>query len=54
MLTTAELPLNVKKTTPASFKFKLTKVAQPIQMLVRITLLVTFSKQLSEFYFLVN
>ena len=50
---TAELPPNVKKKS-ASFKYKLTKVPQPIKLVVRITLLVTFLKQLSEFYFLSN
>ena len=52
--TTAELPPNVKKKKSASFKYKLTKVPQPIKLVVRITLLVTFLKQLSEFYFLSN
>ena len=51
---TAELPPNVKKKKSASFKYKLTKVPQPIKLVVRITLLVTFLKQLSEFYFLSN
>jgi hypothetical protein len=56
---TAELPItmlppnvNVKTNISASFKYKLTKMSQPIKMVVRITLLVTFLKQLSEFYFL--
>jgi hypothetical protein len=51
---TGELPPNVKKKKSASFKYKLTKVPQPIKLVVRITLLVTFLKQLSEFYFLSN
>jgi len=51
---TAELPPNVKKKKSASFKYKSTKVPQPIKMVVRITLLVRFLKQLSEFYFLSN
>jgi hypothetical protein len=51
---TAELPPNVTKNISASFNYKLTKVPQPIKLVVRITLLVTFLKQLSEFYFLSN
>jgi len=51
---TAELPPNVTKSISDSFKYKLTKVPQPIKLVVRITLLVTFLKQLSEFYFLSN
>ena len=51
---TAELPLNVKKKKSASFKYKLIRVLQPIMLVVRIILLVTLLKQLSEFYFLSN
>ena len=51
---TAELPPNVTNNILVSFKYKLTKVPQPIKLVVRITLLVTFLKQLSEFYFLSN
>jgi hypothetical protein len=50
----AELPPNVTKHISASFKYKLTKMPQPIKLVVRITLLVTILKQLSEFYFLSN
>jgi hypothetical protein len=38
----------------SNFKYKLTTVPQPINLMVSITLLVTFLKQLSEFYFLSN
>jgi hypothetical protein len=43
-----------QKKKSASFISKLTKMQQPIKLVVRITLPFTFLKQLSEIYFLSN